>query len=347
MKTFVNKLLIGLATIAIFAGTSFADFSNPSYWTQPATTYISPNPSTLHLGSSGSPIANGFFTNLSIAGVFTFGGTASGDMNLNGNDLTNVDRIIGETSNPVQIGDAATTSQSLDANDDLFVSGELEVDGSVFLDGAVETATIIDITAAPALTLRKNAAGGDSFLFSTTGNQMSAGTPTAASAPQYTFIADTNLGFYGLANALSIVNAGQFFLSVSSTEVSINEASVSTIDFRVETDSDMNGLFIDASTDKVGFFNGSPTTGRINMDQTSSTGAITVLALTQSDQDETFIDFVGTSGAAKANSISTEPAGNTSSSTVAAPHSADWQVEGMVRVDVNGTQRWMPVYSAL
>lgn len=345
MKRFLLFFAAAILTIA----PTYADFSNPSYWNQPASTYISPNPSTLHLGASGSPIAKGYFTDLAVAGIFTFGGTASGDMNLNGNDLTNVDRIIGETSNPVQVGDVATTSNSLAANDDLMVGGKLEVDGSVYIDGQIETPVIFDGTSTTAITFRKDAAGGDSFVFNTTGNQMTAGAPTAASAPQYTFIADSNLGFYGLANALSIVNAGQFFLSVSSTEVSINEASVSTIDFRVETDSDANGFFVDASVDKIGFFNGTPTTGRVNMNQTSSSGAMPVLALTQSDTDDTFIDFIGTAAADKLSSISTEPAGDTSgvATPVAAPDSTAWQIEGMVRVDVNGTQRWMPVYSAL
>lgn len=45
------------------------------------------NPSTLHIGSTGTPIAKGWFTDLDVAGVFTFGGTITGSLDLNGNSL--------------------------------------------------------------------------------------------------------------------------------------------------------------------------------------------------------------------------------------------------------------------
>ncbi|OQX54735.1 MAG: hypothetical protein B5M53_05565, partial [Candidatus Cloacimonas sp. 4484_209] len=50
-----------------------------------------------------------------------------------------IDTILG---NPiVQIGDAGSTSHSLSSNDDLFVSGKLEVDGSAYFDATTEVAT--------------------------------------------------------------------------------------------------------------------------------------------------------------------------------------------------------------
>jgi len=45
--------------------------------------------------------------------------------------------IIPYTGAITQIGDAGSTSHSLVANDDLFVSGKLEVDGTSYFDGAV------------------------------------------------------------------------------------------------------------------------------------------------------------------------------------------------------------------
>lgn len=47
------------------------------------------------------------------------------------------------TGDYTRIGDAGTTSHSLDANDDLLVTGELEVDGAAFFDGAVTMASTL------------------------------------------------------------------------------------------------------------------------------------------------------------------------------------------------------------
>lgn len=47
---------------------------------------------------------------------------------------TTTARIVGGASKPVQIGDAGSTSHNLAANDDLFVSGKLEVDGYAYFD---------------------------------------------------------------------------------------------------------------------------------------------------------------------------------------------------------------------
>jgi len=66
--------------------------------------------------------------------------------------------------------------------------------------------------------------------------------------------------------------------------------------------------------------------------QGSASYAKTVLSLSQADIDDTFIDFKGTSAADKTRSISTSTVGN-------------FTYTGMVRVDVNGTQYWMPYYA--
>jgi len=50
---------------------------------------------------------------------------------------TTTARILGGSNKPVQIGDAGSTSHSLAANDDLFVSGKLEVDGISYFDSGV------------------------------------------------------------------------------------------------------------------------------------------------------------------------------------------------------------------
>ena len=68
------------------------------------------------------------------------------------------------------------------------------------------------------------------------------------------------------------------------------------------------------------------------------------LKLEQADSNEPFIDFEGTTGTSGAANIDTEPDGDTSASTVAAPHSAVWTLKGMYRVNINGTDYWAPYY---
>lgn len=62
------------------------------------------------------------------------------DIYMDGDDIHNVDSIWGN-STYLRIGDASTTSHSLDADDDLLVTGELEVTGDVYFDGAVQFGT--------------------------------------------------------------------------------------------------------------------------------------------------------------------------------------------------------------
>jgi hypothetical protein len=48
-------------------------------------------------------------------------------------------QLLPATGNITQVGDAGSTSHSLAANDDLFVSGKFEVDGLAFFDGGIES----------------------------------------------------------------------------------------------------------------------------------------------------------------------------------------------------------------
>ena len=65
----------------------------------------------------------------------TGGFEVTGNISLATYDLLAVDSIYGSTSIlPVRIGDAATTSHSLASEDDLMVTGKLEVDGYAYFD---------------------------------------------------------------------------------------------------------------------------------------------------------------------------------------------------------------------
>lgn len=70
----------------------------------------------------------------------------------------------------------------------------------------------------------------------------------------------------------------------------------------------------------------------VQIKQASTTAAIPVLRLEQSDDDIAFIDYVGTTAASAAKSLSSWTTGNT--------------VQGHARIRVNGTTRWIRFYDA-
>jgi hypothetical protein len=96
---------------------------------------------------------------------------------------------------------------------------------------------------------------------------------------------------------------------------------------------------------KIGMWKTSPASP-LHVNQPSSTYATPVLTVEQSDQDETFIDFVGTSAADQTKSISTVNGDGAVDGPKNKSASAGWTYVGMVRVDVNGVQKWMPYYDA-
>jgi hypothetical protein len=76
-------------------------------------------------------------------GTFTIGGTVTvnafdlgGTLDASGQNLDNVAIIYGSATY-LRIGDAGTTSHSFTADDDLMVTGKLEVDGDAYFDGEI------------------------------------------------------------------------------------------------------------------------------------------------------------------------------------------------------------------
>jgi len=107
--------------------------------------------------------------------------------------------------------------------------------------------------------------------------------------------------------------------------------SGASVDFRAETNTLTHAMFIDGSADKIGFGTSAPTSGFVNIDQASSTGAIAVLTLDQGDADQEFIRFDGTSNSDQSSSITTD-------TTVG-------DLTGHIRVNINGTDYWIPFYA--
>ena len=107
--------------------------------------------------------------------------------------------------------------------------------------------------------------------------------------------------------------------------------SGAAVDFRVETDTLTHAMFIDGSADKIGFGISTPTSGFVTIDQASSTGAIAVLTLDQGDEDQEFIRFDGTTATDQTKSLTTD--------------TSVGSLTGHIRVNINGTDFWIPYYA--
>ena len=107
--------------------------------------------------------------------------------------------------------------------------------------------------------------------------------------------------------------------------------SGASVDFRAETNTLTHAMFIDGSADKIGFGTSSPTSGFVTIDQASSTGAIACLTLDQGDADQEFIRFDGTSNSDQSSSITTD--------------TSVGDLTGHIRVNINGTDYWIPFYA--
>ena len=109
-----------------------------------------------------------------------------------------------------------------------------------------------------------------------------------------------------------------------------NDSSAS-VDFRCETNTLANAFFIDGSADKIGFGTDSPADASVEINQANSSGAIACLSLDQDDTAQDFIKFDGTSASDQGSSITTD--------------TSVGSLTGHIRVNVNGTDYWIPFYA--
>ena len=109
-----------------------------------------------------------------------------------------------------------------------------------------------------------------------------------------------------------------------------NESGAS-VDLRMETNTLANAFFLDGSADKIGFGTNSPAGAAVEINQANSSGAIACLALDQDDADEPFIKFDGDSQSDTSGNITTD--------------TSIGSLTGYIRVDVAGTDRWIPYYA--
>ena len=109
-----------------------------------------------------------------------------------------------------------------------------------------------------------------------------------------------------------------------------NESGAS-VDLRMETNTLANAFFVDGSADKIGFGTNSPAGAPVEINQANSSGAIACLSLDQDDEDQEFIKFDGTTASDQSKSLSTD--------------TSVGSLTGHIRIDVNGTDYWIPYYA--
>ena len=107
--------------------------------------------------------------------------------------------------------------------------------------------------------------------------------------------------------------------------------SHAAVDFRIETDTLTHAFFADGSADKIGFGTSTPADASVEINQANSSGAIACLSLDQDDTDQEFIKFDGTSASDQGSSITTD--------------TSVGSLTGHIRVNVNGTDYWIPFYA--
>jgi len=107
--------------------------------------------------------------------------------------------------------------------------------------------------------------------------------------------------------------------------------SGASVDFRAETNTLTHAFFIDGSADRIGFGTSSPADASVEINQSNSSGAIACLTLDQDDTDQEFIRFDGTSASYQTKSITTD--------------TSVGDLTGHIRVNVNGTDFWIPFYA--
>ena len=104
-----------------------------------------------------------------------------------------------------------------------------------------------------------------------------------------------------------------------------------SLDFRIETNTLTHAFFADGSADKIAFGTSSPTSALVTVNQANTSGAIACLTLDQDDTDQEFIRFDGTSASDQTKSLTTD--------------TSVGSLTGHIRVNINGTDFWIPYYA--
>ena len=206
--------------------------------------------------------------------------------------------------------DGSTMFDVLEDAGNIKANGTLTVSGNTSLDGG----TFVFNESSADVDFRIEGNGDANLLFTDAGNNR-VGIKTASPSTELHVVggvkATGNIDFDG----------GSFTFNDSHAAV----------DFRIETDTLTHAVFVDGSADKIGFGTSSPTSGFVTIDQASSTGAIACLTLDQGDEDQEFIRFDGTTASDQTASLTTD--------------TSVGDLTGHIRVNINGTDYWIPYYA--
>ena len=213
-------------------------------------------------------------------------------------------------SKHILYSDGSTMFDVLKDAGDIKANGTLTVSGNTSLDGGTfvfnESSADVDF---------RIEGNGDANLFFTDAGNDRIGIKTASPSTELHVV-----GGVKATGAIDFDGGGFTF----------NDSGAS-VDFRAETNTLTHAMFIDGSADKIGFGTSAPTSGFVSIDQASSTGAIAVLTLDQGDADQEFIRFDGTSNSDQSSSITTD--------------TSVGDLTGHIRVNINGTDYWIPFYA--
>jgi len=208
--------------------------------------------------------------------------------------------------------DGSTMFDVLDDAGNITANGTLDVAGNVNFDGG----TFVFNEASADLDFRIEG-NGDANLFYTDAGNDRIGIKTASPS--------TELHVVGGVKATGNIDFDGGTFTFNDTQADL--------DFRIEGDGDAYLFFTDAGNDRVGIGipSGAAPGGKLEIDQSSTTGAIPCLELDQADTDQPFIKFDGDSQSDTSGNITTD--------------TSIGDLTGYIRVDVEGTARWIAFYA--
>ena len=214
------------------------------------------------------------------------------------------------SSKHILYSDGSTMFDVLEDAGNIKANGTLTVSGNTSLDGG----TFVFNESSADLDFRIEGNGDANLLFTDAGNDR-VGIKTSSPSTELHVV-----GGIKATGAIDLDGGGFTF-----------NDSHAAVDFRIETDTLTHAVFVDGSADKIGFGTSSPTSGFVSIDQASSTGAIAVLTLDQGDADQEFIRFDGTTASDQTKSLTTD--------------TSVGSLTGHIRVNINGTDFWIPYYA--
>ena len=206
--------------------------------------------------------------------------------------------------------DGSTMFDVLDDCGDITANGTLDVAGAISLDGG---AFVFNNTGADKnFTIKSD---DDAVNFFSDGGEDRIGIGTGTPSTKLDVV-----GGFKASGAVDLDGGGFTW----------NQTGAS-LDFRCETNTLDDAFFIDGSADKVAFGCQDPSDAMVEINQSNSSGAIACLALDQDDTDQEFIYFEGTTAADQSSSLTTD--------------TSVGDLTGHFRINVNGTDFWVPYYA--